>query len=199
MKALTDSSSTNRPFAIVNPSSENMLGNDTFKFHDIAKAIKKYVDEGGIWWETGGCPFHYFRNIKPDGSYTVKFLGLAGLAPFGITCPLDGYDDPVESLNVTKEGEKWFGPERTERINASFSNTMRPFEGDSSAITLVRGSETDFVSLLRFDGFGFFGNIGGFRYPAELVPDVISCTLIHLWNNPWPFPKRQIETVWNIR
>ena len=199
MKALTDSSSTNRPFAIVNPSSENMLGNDTFKFQDIAKAIKKYVDYGGIWWETGGCPFHYFRNVKADGSYTVDFLGLGGLAPFGITCPLDGYDDPVESLNVTKEGEKWFGPERTERINATFSNTSRPFEGDSSAITLVRGSETDFVSLLRFDGFGFFGNIGGFRYPPELVPDVIAGTLIYLWNNPWPSPKRQFETVWTIR
>ncbi|MBO7534086.1 MAG: hypothetical protein J6T46_08850, partial [Victivallales bacterium] len=140
----------------------------------------------------------YFRNVKPDGSYTVKFLGLGGLAPFGITCPLSGFDDPVESLEVTPEGEKWFGEERTARIKACFSNTSRPFEGDSSAITLVRGSETDFISLLRFDGFGFFGNIGGFRYPLELVPDVIAGSLIHLWNNPWPAPKRQIEIVWTI-
>ena len=135
----------------------------------------------------------------PDGSYTVDFLGLGGLAPFGFTCPLDGYDDPVESLNVTKEGEKWFGPERTERINATFSNTSRPFEGDPSAITLVRGSETNFVSLLRFDGFGFFGNIGGFRFPPELVTDVIGGSLIHLWNNPWPQPNHQHETVWLLR
>ncbi|MBO4526942.1 MAG: hypothetical protein J5743_04895, partial [Victivallales bacterium] len=75
----------------------------------------------------------------------------------------------------------------------------RPFEGDPSAITLVCGSETNFVSLLRLDGIGFFGNIGGFRYPAELVPDVIAGSLIHLWNNPWPAPKRQIETVWIFR
>ena len=199
MEALKIADEKARPFAIVNPSSENMLGNDTFKFHDIAKAIKKYVDEGGIWWETGGCPFHYFRNVKQDGSYTVNFLGLGGLAPFGITCPLSGFDDPVESLEVTPEGEKWFGPERTKRINATFSNTARPFEGDSSAITLVRGSETDFISLLRFDGFGFFGNIGGFRFPPELVTDVIGGSLIYLWNNPWPAPKRQIEIVWTIR
>ena len=199
MEALRATDQKARPFAIVNPSSENMLGNDTFKFHDIAKAIKKYVSEGGIWWETGGCPFHYFRNVKADGSYTVKFLGLAGLAPFGITCPLDGYDDPVESLNVTEEGETWFGAERTARINASFSNTKRPFENDSSAITLVRGSDTDFVSLLRLDGVGFFGNIGGFRFPDELVPDVIGGALIHLWNNPWPKPKNQSQVLWILR
>ena len=199
MEALRATDQKARPFAIVNPSSENMLGSDKYPFNTIAEAIKRYVSEGGIWWETGGCPFHYFRNVKADGSCMVKFLGLGGLAPFGISCPLDGYDDPVESLNVTEEGEKWFGPERTARINASFSNTMRPFEGDSSAITLVRGSETDFVSLLRLDGYGFFGNIGGFRYPSELVPDVIAGSLIHLWNNPWPAPKRQIETVWIFR
>ena len=188
-----------RPFAIINPSRENMLGSRDHIYPIIAANIKIYVAEGGIWWETGGCPFHYFRTVKPDGSYTVTFLGLGGLAPFGFTCPLDGYDDPVESLNVTKEGEKWFGPERTERINAAFSNTSRPFEGDSSAITLVRGSETNFVSLLRFDGFGFFGNIGGFRFPPELVTDVIGGSLIHLWNNPWPQPNHQHETVWLLR
>ena len=199
MKAINNPVISGRPFAIVNPSSENMLGNDTFKFQDIAKAIKKYVDEGGIWWETGGCPFHYFRNVKPDGSYTVDFLGLGGLSPFGITCPLDGYDDPVEPLQVTTEGEKWFGPERTKRINACFSNTKRPFQNDSSAITLVRGGDDNFISMLRLDGFGFLGNIGGFRYPPELVPDVIGGSLIYLWNNPWPAPKRQIEIVWTIR
>ena len=199
MDALLAPDEKARPFAIVNPSSENMLGSDKYSFNTIAEAIKRYVSERGIWWETGGCPFHYFRNVKADGSYTVKFLGLGGLAPFGITCPLDGYDDPVESLSVTEEGETWFGPERTARINASFSNTMRPFEGDSSAITLVRGSDTDFVSLLRLDGVGFFGNIGGFRYPAELVPDVISGVLEHLWTSPWPEKKNQSKVLWVLR
>ncbi|MBR4417955.1 MAG: hypothetical protein IKS67_14350, partial [Victivallales bacterium] len=199
MDALLAPDEKARPFAIVNPSSENMLGSEKYSFNTIAEAIKRYVSERGIWWETGGCPFHYFRNVTADGSYTVKFLGLAGLAPFGITCPLDGYDDPVESLNVTAEGEKWFGQERTARINASFSNTKRPFENDSSAITLVRGSDTDFVSLLRLDGVGFFGNIGGFRYPDELVPDVISGVLEHLWTSPWPEKKNQSKVLWVLR
>lgn len=180
--------SAERPFAIVSPSREAVLAPAGMTFDDLSKRILAYVQNGGIWWETGGCPFHYFRNVNPDGTYKQSFLGLAGLSPFRLTMGLDGYHAPNEPLEVTETGKRWFDKERIERICTTLANTKRAFHSTPGSITLVSGTSSNdsFVSMHRCGGWGFFANMGGMRYPDILTADVVAGALLYLWNNPWP-------------
>lgn len=190
-----------RPFAVINPLTEIMPGVEGVEFDEIAKAVHDYVVNGGIWWETGGAPFFYYRKLKEDGTHTQTALGFSGLARFGLMTQGVGHDNPAEHLNVTEIGEQWFGPERTRRFRASYSNMSRSFESDPNSVVLIQcdAGASDFVAPNRLGGWGFFGNIGGFRVPGNLAPDIVAGALIYLWNNPWPEPSHDgYEVLWRF-
>ena len=54
---------------------------------------------------------------------------------------------------------------------------------------LVMGGSDCFVGGIRCDGWGWFFSAGGFNPPMDALSDVITGTVIHLYDSPWNLPR----------
>ncbi|MGI6353549.1 MAG: DUF6259 domain-containing protein [Lentisphaeria bacterium] len=188
-----------RPFAIIAPYHEHLfLAADMDPFEVLGK-IKRFVDTGGIWWATGGQPFHYCRIEEAPGQWKKITIGGSGLATIGATTPITYVDESGVPLEATDAGKAWFGEARSERIASYFGNAQRPFLYPEDKLPLVMAGAVPYIAPIRCEGWGYFFNIGGFNVKIEEAADIVSGTLIHLWNNPWePNNPAKRVTLWRF-
>ena len=51
------------------------------------------------------------------------------------------------------------------------------------------GGSDCFVGGIRCDGWGYFFSAGGFNPPMDVLSDVITGTVIHLYDSSWNLPR----------
>ncbi|NLG14203.1 MAG: hypothetical protein GX561_08370 [Lentisphaerae bacterium] len=200
MSSLLTQPRSKAPFAIINYGGEITLVPQGIKHFDYIAMIKQYVDNGGIWWNTGGYPFYFMKNIAPDGTETTNPTGPIAAARLGVECPSGAIDEPEKRLFLTDTGKLWFAGPRADRIQAASANTQRPFVKPEVSLPLIQGGNDNFVAGIRFDGYGFFFNLGGFSISRDVAIDIVAGTIEYLWNNPTPTPLLHSQNFfWKLR
>jgi len=194
-----------RPFAIVNPGGEYFYAPSVDKWQAMLDAIGAYVQDGGIWWETGGYSFHSCAvPVLEDGRvarWEVVRTGPAGATRLGFGCASFDVDEPDRALTVTSSGREWLGPERRARIEALSSGIQRGFAGKGTEDTvLVQGGDADFAAAIRCGGWGWLWRLGGFNPDPEAATDVVTGVLEHLATQPWTDPRTSDDLrLWRVR
>ena len=103
-------------------------------------------------------------------------------------------------LFLTDTGKLWFAGPRADRIQAASANTQRPFVKPEVSLPLIQGGNDNFVAGIRFDGYGFFLNLGGFSISRDVAIDIVAGTIEYLWNNPTPTPLLHSQNFfWKLR
>jgi hypothetical protein len=176
-----------RPFAVINPGGEYFYGTEPDPKAMLA-TIKAYINEGGIWWETGGYYFHGYAYQAPDGTWQKKGIGTQGAGAFSFQCGNYDVDDPARALNVTEAGTRWFGADTVRGLARLRSGVQRPTTGRPDALILVLGGRDGFVSGIRCDGWGWLWRLGGFSPEPTAAKLAVVGVLEHLATQPWPEP-----------
>ncbi|MBR5026474.1 MAG: hypothetical protein IKX48_15540 [Victivallales bacterium] len=187
MIAETDRSK--RPFAVVNCGGESIFVPHGVSMSETIGAIKQYIEKGGIVWATGGYPFFIQRQQQADGTYKSQSVGGGNAAVLGFSCATTPVEDPSRPLTLTADGRKWFGEERSKRLEAMRAGVQRSFVTTAYQEKLVMGGSDCFVGGIRCDGWGYFFSAGGFIPPRDVLSDVIAGTVIHLYDSPWSLPR----------
>ena len=107
----------------------------------------------------------------------------------GFSCATTPVEDPSRPLTLTADGRKWFGEERSKRLEISRAGVQRSFVTTAYQEKLVMGGSDCFVGGIRCDGWGYFFSAGGFNPPLDVLSDIITGTVIHLYESPWSLPR----------
>ena len=187
MMAETDRSKW--PFAVVNCGGESIFVPHGVSMSETIGTIKQYIEKGGIVWATGGYPFFIQRQQQADGTYKWQSVGGGNAAVLGFSCATTPVEDPSRPLTLTADGRKWFGEERSKRLEASRAGVQRSFVTTAYQEKLVMGGSDCFVGGIRCDGWGYFFSAGGFIPPRDVLSEIIAGTVIHLYDSPWSLPR----------
>ncbi|MBT3376710.1 MAG: hypothetical protein HN742_15635 [Lentisphaerae bacterium] len=193
-------STSERPFAVINPGGEVFYAPELAQADAVLDAIRSYVRTGGIWCETGGYSFHVCAARDDKGGWKRKHVGPGGARRLGFACKGLDVNAPVQACRVTDVGESWLGPERSTRLRAALVGVQRPFAGGREDTVLLRGTRDGFLSAIRCEGWGWLWRIGGFTPPENVVQDAITGLLEHLSASPWPRPRLTNEPrLWRVK
>ncbi len=172
-------------FALVNPYGEIFPTPGPGRWRETLDAVRRYVNYGGIWWETGAYSFHraYYREgalwkSEPVGGDGLQYLRL----PIG-----DGeVDEPASPLVATETGKVWLGDALAARVAQSASSVNRCVRSTEAApaTLLVEGLGKGFIGGYRLDGWGTIWRVGGFNPDPEITAAVAVAATLHQFNSP---------------
>lgn len=187
-------------FAIVNPLGEVFLAAEGLDGYATVDAIRDYVRNGGIWWETGGYSFYTAAQLGESGMWEFDTLAGGGLGRLGITAAMDPIDAPPVSLEATEAGRHWLQPQSLEAIGRHPSQANRGAGSGPPTVCLVASSEREYVFGYRLDGWGWLWRIGGLNPIREVALPVVVDTLEHLYTHPpLPLPTDPTPRTWRLR
>jgi len=174
--------SPTRWLAIINPYGESFPATGAGKWQAMLDRIRRYVNHGGCWWETGG--YSFYAAAWPGGS---QHVGSSGMDHLGLPVGGGDVDQPPEPLAVPPEGRAWLGDKLSARV-ASLSSAVNrgPVRGshDPGHVTLVAGARQDFVGGYRLDGWGWLWRIGGFHPNPDVAVPVAIAAIEHIATHP---------------
>ncbi len=174
-------------FAIVNPYGETFPTAEGLDAKQTLEAIRDYVRNGGVWWETAGYSFYRGMALQPDGTWTPDNLGPSGLDSFGLGTVGDPVEAPAVSVHVTEAGRAMLSEEIAALVDATparanRASTTRP--GGPTSVALVASANRDYITGHQLRGWGWLFRFGGFWPPPEVAPGVVADVLAHIWSEP---------------
>ncbi len=174
--------------AIINPYGEVFPESGPGQWPATLELISNYVDNGGCWWETAGYSFYTASWLASGNTgWQTETVGPSGLDGFGIPVGSGANNQPAEPLTVTSTGETMFGSALTPRLQGLYSTVNRGLvrsSDDPGHITILAGSQQDFVGAYRLGGWGYFWRIGGFYPNSAVVFPTVSSVLTYLYTSP---------------
>lgn len=197
LSALSDTE--HRWFAIVNPYGEAFPVPAKDRWHAVVLAVRRYVQTGGCWWETGGHPF--FQTYVPDeDGWRMETIGSGGADTLGIPVGAGDVDQPPEPLRVTDEGARMLGQEVTEALGGMSSTVNRALPSDEPAhVSWVAGQRGGFIGGYRLNGWGWLCRIGGFWPNRDVAIPVVVRVLEQLYDSPAaPGPADPTPRLWHF-
>jgi hypothetical protein len=93
-----------RFFAIVNPYGEIFPEAGPGRWRETLDAVRAYVNNGGIWWETAAYSFHR-ACYAAGGQWKTEPVGADGLNHLRLPIGGGEVDQPAEPLHATDEGK----------------------------------------------------------------------------------------------
>jgi hypothetical protein len=186
--------------AIVNPYGEGVPEAAPGQWKATLDRIRRYVENGGCWWETAGYTFH--MAFYPSGAgWASESVGPAGLASFGIPIGGGDIDAPPVALEATEDARSWLGEDLCARIAALRSPVNRSLPrgtNDPGHVSLVLGDGQDYIGGYRLNGWGWFWRIGGFwPDPAVALPVAVAVTEAIYTRAPMPAPASGAHFLWH--
>ena len=191
---IAETDRTKRPFAVVNCGGESIFVPHGISMNETIGTIKRYIEKGGIFWATGGYPFFIQRQQQADGTYKSQSVGGGNAAVLGFSCATTPVEDPPRPLSLTEDGRKWFGEERSKRLETTRAGVQRSFVTTAYQEKLIMGGSDCFVGGIRCDGWGYFFSAGGFIPPQAVLSEIITGTVLHLYNSPWNLPRESTNS-----
>ncbi|MDQ3812806.1 MAG: DUF6259 domain-containing protein [Armatimonadota bacterium] len=186
--------------AIVNPYGEKLPVEAPGKWREMLDRIRRYVENGGNWWETAGHSFHQGISSKGAG-WEESPIGPSGMGYLGLTMGNGEVEEPTESLRATPEGRRWLGDELSAQVEKSASMVNRGLprgSNDPGHLTLVAGKDRDFIGGYRLNGWGWLWRIGGFSPNPDVTLPVAVATTEYLYTHPaQPLPGGGIKYLWH--
>jgi hypothetical protein len=180
-------------FAIVNPYGEGFPATAADRWTETLDAVRRYVSQGGCWWETAGYT-HYAALVRSGEGWSAGAIGPAGVARIGVEVGDGPVDAQPAPLRVTDAGRAMLGFDLTTALEEMAAPANRGLAGSGSAAhtTLVIGGGKDYIGGYRLGGWGWYWRVGGFwPEPAAVLP-LVSKVLEHLYTTPpapSPLPK----------
>ena len=177
-------------FAVINPYGEIFPSPGPGRWNETLDAVRGYVNNGGIWWETAAYSFH--RAVyRMDNAWKSESCGPSGLNRLGLPIGGGEVDAPVEPLQVTDEGKAWLGDALAAKVaqGACAVNRGTPSTRSAPATVLVSGIESGFIGGYRLDGWGTLWRIGGFNPDPDVAVSVAVAATLHQYTRaPAPLP-----------
>lgn len=189
-------------FAIVNPYGERFPVAGPEAISEMLQAVRQYVANGGIWWETGGFSFYYPCWPVREGGRVVRWQvgrGMGGLAQV-IGSPRMLLDDlPAEPVRLTADARAILAGERAQEIDGSLAAVNRPLGLGYGGWVLMSGSHGPYVAGYRVEGWGWLFRVGG-KGQIKLTLPLVEATLAHLFRTA-PAQQRSAQPVrvWRVR
>ena len=187
--------------AIVNPYGETFPSPGPGRWKDGLKAIRDYVNSGGIWCETAGYSFH--NAVWQDGDiWKSEPVGPQGMGIMGLPIGGGEVDAPGEPLKVPYEALQWLGADLAgsiERLTSPVNRALPRGPEDPGHVALVAGRSADFIGGYRLDGWGWLWRVGGFNpNPDVAVPVMVKALEFVVTNPVQPIPTARIKTLWSF-
>ncbi len=179
-----------RWLAIVNPYGERLPSEKEGGWRATQDALRKYVENGGAWWETGGYPFH--SEVFNDGSgWKSAPIGPQGAERMGMQVASDAIEARPVALSVTRAGEHWMGKPAAERLNRRYARVNRALllPGGVAVTPLLASESGVYAGGYRLGGWGHLWRIGGMHPEPALAASVMIAATLHQYTNP-PEPVR---------
>jgi hypothetical protein len=172
-------------FAVINPYGEVFPAPGAGRWREALDAVRGYVNNGGIWWETAAYSFHRAAYREGD-AWKTESTGPAGLSHLRLPIGNGEVDRPAEPLSVTETGKEWLGEALAAKIaqQASCVNRGTPSSAAAPATVLVSGVETGFIGGYRLDGWGSLWRVGGFNPDPEVTTAVATAATLHQYTTP---------------
>lgn len=172
-------------FSIINPYGEAIPCTGAGQGPAMVAAIRAFVQNGGVWWETGGASFTIA--VWQDGAKWQKQPMPA--TNIALSLPVGEGDDTKNTppLHVTPTGREWLGPALAARLEGRESSVCRSLSRrarDSGHVTLLTGAGRDFIGGYRLRGWGWFFRTGGMRPNASVLLPVVTSVTDYLYNRP---------------
>ena len=186
-------------FCIVNPYGEVLPCAGPGKGKEMLAALRGYVQNGGVWWETGGAPFSVAASLQGD-KWQSETLSPTDRSV--IALPVGSGDDSKDTppLHVTLTGREWLGAAMATRLEGretSVSRSLPRSADDPGHVTLLTGDGRDFIGGYRLRGWGWLFRTGGLRPNASvLLPTAIAAT-DYLYTRPAPPAQDGIRYLWH--
>ena len=177
-----------RWLAVINPSGEAVPAIDAARWKDTLDLVRRYVEHGGTWWETGG--YSFYLAATPGGAR--RAIGPSGLSHLGLPIGGGEVDQPPERLTVPAEGRRWLGDGLAARVAGQHSSVNRGLvrgRHDPGHVALVAGRRQDFIGGYRLGGWGWLWRIGGFWPNPKVALPVAVAAVEHLYTRP-PLPAK---------
>ena len=181
---------------VVNPYGENFPAVAAGEWRTMLEAVRRYVEGGGCWWETGG--FSFYLAVGPDGQ---RHVSSSGMAVLGVPVGGGEVDQAAEPLHVPAEGRAWLGDALSRQVATMTSAVNRGAvrgSHDPGHVTLVAGRRQDFIAGYRLDGWGWLWRIGGMRPNPKVALPVAVAAAEHLYTHP-PLPVKPggVKCLWH--
>ncbi len=180
-----------RWFAILNPYGELFPVPSANRVSEMLDAVSRYIEHGGIWWETGGFSFYYpWWPVVQDGRI-VRWEGGSGMGGLSrIVGPAEVLPDdpPAEPVIVTKEGRNLLPPETVGLLQGASAVVNRPMSAGHGGWSLMTGQHGDYVAGYQAGGWGYLFRVGG-KGQIKLSLPFVEGTLAYLFRTPpkdWP-------------
>lgn len=191
-----------RWFAIVNPYGEIFPVPSADEWRQMLEHIRRYVQNGGIWWETAGYSF-YIACYPERGGWETETIGAKGMDVLGVPIGGGALEQAPEPVHVSEEGRKWLGDALSARVSGLRSVVNRGLPRGETApphVALLSGRRDDFIGGYRLDGWGWLWRVGGFRPNPDVVLPVATAVLEWLYLRP-PVPTlpSYVRRVWHVR
>jgi hypothetical protein len=172
-------------FAIVNPYGEVFPAPGPGRWRETLEAVRGYVNNGGIWWETGAYSFHR-ATYHAATKWTSELVANAGLQHLHLPIGDGEVDEPVSPLGVTETGKAWLGEALAARVGQAASSVNRCVRStdDAPATMLVEGLGKGFIGGYRLDGWGTLWRVGGFNPDPEITAAVAVAATLHQYTHP---------------
>ncbi len=191
-----------RWFAIVNPYGEKFPVSSPGGWRQMLERIRRYVQHGGIWWETAGYSFYIACYPQADG-WKQEVIGGKGMDTLGLPIGGGAVEQAPEPLTVTQEGRRWLGEAFSAQISdlRSVVNRGLPRSEDAPPhVALLSGKRDDFIGGYRLNGWGWLWRVGGFRPNPDVVLPTAVAVLEWLYlHPPLPAPSGRLRRVWHAR
>ena len=187
--------------AIINPYGEKLPCSGPGNGKEMLAAVRRYVQNGGVWWETGGESFSaatFLGGTAEKPAWQTE--PLAGAAILGL--PIGTGDDSKNTpdLRLTPTGREWLGSALATRIEGRESSTCRslPRTGeDPGHVTVLTGAGRDFMGGYRLRGWGWLWRIGGLRPNSAVVLPAAVAATEYVFTHP-PIPAQDgIRYLWH--
>jgi hypothetical protein len=176
-----------RWLAVINPYGEVFPSQGAGRWREMLDAVRRYVDHGGSWWETGGYSFHTALSPAPGGGWRSEPVGPSGLSHLGLPIGSGEVEAPAEELSVPEEGRVWLGEtlaRQVSRLRSPVNRSLPRGAQDPGHVTLVAGAGGDLIGGYRLGGWGWLWRVGGFNpEPAVVLPTAVAA-LEHLYTQP---------------
>jgi hypothetical protein len=190
-----------RPFCVINPCGEFLPVTELESARACLDAVRTYIEQGGVWWETGGYSFHAVCAPRPNvpGAWDEENIGPNGAVSIGFACAGHPVESPPRPLRVTALGRQWLGPQVTALVEARTSGVQRPFSTVSVDSSLVTGGSEAFAAAIRPQGGGWLWRLGGFDPDPDAARAIVAAVVLRLATQPWPPASPRPPLLWECR
>ena len=145
--------------------------------------IRRYVGEGGSWWETAG--YSFYRAVWPNGAaWQDQAVAAKGIDYLGLAVGDGPVHQPPGPLSVTETGREWLGMDlavRVERLKSAVNRGLPDGATAPGHVTLIAGERQGFLGGYRLNGWGYLWRFGGLNPNPEVALPAAVRTMEYLY------------------